>query len=179
VADWLHRPELDSGWGVRTLASSMRTYNPMSYHNGSVWPHDNSLIAAGLARYGDVSGLERIASAIFTVAERLPDHRLPELYSGFPRNESVAEDAPVPYPVSCSPQAWAAGAVPLLVRALLGLEADPRGGRLLVSPALPDWLPRVRLEGIPALGRTFDLEVAREGAGYRITSDGPVAERES
>lgn len=179
VADWLQRPGLDSGWGVRTLASSMRTYNPMSYHNGSVWPHDNSLIAAGLARYGDIGGLERIASAIFIVAERLPDHRLPELYSGFPRNESAAEDAPVPYPVSCSPQAWAAGAVPLLVRALLGLEPDPRGGRLLISPALPDWLPRVRLEGIQALGRTFDLEVARDGAGYRIASDGPVAERES
>ncbi|HZA94480.1 MAG TPA: glycogen debranching N-terminal domain-containing protein, partial [Gemmatimonadales bacterium] len=114
MAARLRQPDLDSGWGVRTLAASMSTYNPMSYHNGSVWPHDNSLIAAGLGRYGEIEGLERIASALFTAAEHLPDHRLPELYCGFPRNEDAAADGPIQYPVSCSPQAWAAGATSLV-----------------------------------------------------------------
>ena len=177
VAERLRQPELDSGWGVRTVASNMRSYNPMSYHNGSVWPHDNSLIAACLARYGAHDELERIASSIFAVAQRLPDHRLPELYCGFSRHHSIAEDWPVPYPVSCSPQAWAAGAVPLLVRAMLGLEADPKHGGIFVSPSLPGWLPRVRIQGMRALGHTLDLDVAREGDGYRIRSEVPVEQR--
>jgi glycogen debranching enzyme len=174
VAARLRQPDLDSGWGVRTLAASMATYNPMSYHNGSVWPHDNSLIAAGLGRYGEIGGLERIASALFTAAEHLPDHRLPELYCGFPRNEDAAADGPIQYPVSCRPQAWAAGAAALIMRAVLGLEADPERGTLRVAPAFPDWLSRVRIDDLHALGRRFDLEVARDGAGYRVKSDGPV-----
>lgn len=177
VAQRLLQADFHSGWGIRTLAFNMRGYNPMSYHNGSVWPHDNSLIGAGLAHYGEIHGLERTASAIFSVARRLPDHRLPELYCGFPRDEDVADDAPVPYPVSCSPQAWAAGAIPLLMRAMLGLAADPERGQIRVSPTLPEWLPRVRIEGIQALGNTFDLEVAREGDEYRIMTDGPVVTR--
>jgi glycogen debranching enzyme len=172
VAARLRQADLDSGWGVRTLAAGMAAYNPMSYHNGSVWPHDNSLIAAGLARYGEVGGLERIASALFSAAERLPDRRLPELYCGFPRDEHAA--APVPYPVSCSPQAWAAGAAPLLVRAMLGLEVDVKRAVLRVAPALPAWLGHVRIEGLEALGSRFDLTVERDGAGYRVTSDGPI-----
>jgi glycogen debranching enzyme len=174
VAERLRRPELDSGWGVRTLAVGMPSYNPMSYHNGSVWPHDNSLIAAGLGRYGEHAGLERIAAALFAAAERLPMQRLPELYCGFSRNESAAADAPVQYPVGCRPQAWAAGAVPLLIRSLLGLQADPQRNVVRVAPALPDWLPRVRIESIQALGARFDLEVERDGSDYRISSDGPV-----
>jgi glycogen debranching enzyme len=175
VAERLRQPDLDSGWGVRTLASGMATYNPMSYHNGSVWPHDNSLIAAGLGRYGETEGLQRIASAIVTVAERLPDHRLPELYCGFPRDERAAADTPVRYPVSCSPQAWAAGSLPLLIRALLGLDVDPRRQRVLVSPALPAWLDRVDIDGLQAFGRVFDLHVERAGSAYRVESAGPVA----
>jgi glycogen debranching enzyme len=174
VAARLRRPGLDSGWGVRTLATEMVTYNPMSYHNGSVWPHDNSLIAAGLGHYGEAEGLERIAAAIFAAAAGFPGQRLPELFCGFPRDEGFAADAPVPYPVGCSPQAWAAGAAPLLVRAMLDLEAVPERGEVRVAPSLPDWLPRVRIEGMQALGRRFDLEVAREGPGYRVTSDGPI-----
>jgi glycogen debranching enzyme len=177
VAARLRQPDLDSGWGARTLAASMATYNPMSYHNGSVWPHDNSLIAAGLGRYGEIGGLERIASALFTAAEHLPDHRLPELYCGFPRNEDAATDGPIAYPVSCSPQAWAAGAAPLLMRAMLGLEADLDQGALCVAPAFPAWLSWVRIDGLEALGCRFDLEVARDGAGYRVQSDGPVEEK--
>jgi glycogen debranching enzyme len=179
LAARLRQPDLDSGWGVRTLAASMAPYNPMSYHNGSVWPHDNSLIAAGLGRYGEIGGLERIASALFTAAEHLPDHRLPELYCGFPRNEEAAADGPIQYPVSCSPQAWAAGAAPLLMRAMLGLEANLDQGTLRVTPAFPAWLSRVRIDSLEVLGRRFDLEVARDGAGYRVQSDGPVEVEES
>jgi glycogen debranching enzyme len=159
---------------VRTLAAGMPSYNPMSYHNGSVWPHDNSLIAAGLGRYGERDGLERIAAALFAAAEHLPLQRLPELYCGFSRNESAAADAPVQYPVSCQPQAWAAGAVPLLLRALLGLEPDPQRGVLRVAPALPEWLPWVRIAEMPAFGHRFTLEVEREEARYRVSSDGAV-----
>jgi glycogen debranching enzyme len=175
VAERFRRPELDSGWGVRTLAADMATYNPMSYHNGSVWPHDNSLIAAGLGRYDAWEGVERVGAALFTAAERFPDCRLPELYCGFPRHEGAAASAPVRYPVGCSPQAWAAGAVFLLLRAMLGLEPDPRRGQIRVAPALPAWLNRVQIEGMPALGRTFDLTVERDGGEYRVTGDGPVA----
>jgi glycogen debranching enzyme len=174
VAARLRGRDLDSGWGVRTLGTCMSTYNPMSYHNGSVWPHDNSLIAAGLGRYGESGGLAVIASALFAAAEQLPDHRLPELYCGFARHEEAIGDAPVPYPVSCSPQAWAAGAAPLLMRAMLGLEADPAKGMLRVAPAFPDWLSRVRIDGLEALGHRLDLEVVRDAAGYRVQSDGSV-----
>jgi glycogen debranching enzyme len=174
IAARLCRPDLDSGWGVRTLAAGMPAYNPMSYHNGSVWPHDNSLIAAGLARYGETAGLERIASALFVAAERFAEYRLPELYCGFARTEAGAADAPVPYPVGCSPQAWAAGAIPLLIRAMLGLEPDPERRVLRLAPALPAWLDRIHLTGLRALGRRFDLEVERGPSGYRIVSDGPV-----
>jgi glycogen debranching enzyme len=174
VAERLSRPELDSGWGVRTLSADMLSYNPISYHNGSVWPHDNSFIAAGLGRYGEADGLERIASAIFAAAGRFPGCRLPELYCGFPRDESLAVDAPVEYPVGCSPRAWAAGAVYLLIRAMLGLDADPQRGLLRVSPAFPEWLKRIDIEGTPALGRRFDLSVKRDGDSFHVTSDGPV-----
>jgi glycogen debranching enzyme len=174
VAARLRRPDLDSGWGVRTLSTEMVTYNPMSYHNGSVWPHDNSLIAAGLGRYGETDGMERIASAIFAAARRFPERRLPELYCGFARNEGDAADAPVPYPVSCSPQAWAAGSAMLLVRELLGLRPNPHHERLRVAPTFPEWLHRVRLEGVQALGQTFDLDVERDASEYRVNSDGPV-----
>jgi glycogen debranching enzyme len=179
LAARLRQPDLDSGWGVRTLAASMAAYNPMSYHNGSVWPHDNSLIAAGLGRYGETGGLERIAFALFTAAEHLPDQRLPELYCGFPRNEDAAADGPIQYPVSCSPQAWAAGAAPLLMRAMLGLQANLNKGMVRLAPALPDWLSRVRIDGLEALGRRFDLEVARDVVEYRVQSDGPIEVEES
>ncbi|HKG25273.1 MAG TPA: glycogen debranching N-terminal domain-containing protein, partial [Thermomicrobiales bacterium] len=106
VAARLCQPDLDSGWGIRTLSSAVASYNPMSYHNGSVWPHDNSLIAAGLYRYGHAAAAGQIARALFAAAQTYPQERLPELYCGFARQEAT-DDAPVAYPVSCSPQAWA------------------------------------------------------------------------
>jgi glycogen debranching enzyme len=174
VAQRLSVPDLASGWGIRTLASGMATYNPMSYHNGSVWPHDNSLIVAGLSRYGEDEGLTRVATAIFAAAERLPGHRLPELYCGFSREQDAAATSPVPYPVSCRPQAWAAGAPFLLMRAVLGLEIDLPRAALCVDPVFPAWMNHVRVTGMEALGQRVDLDVVRDGAGYRITGDGPI-----
>jgi glycogen debranching enzyme len=141
VADRLVGPELFSGWGVRTMAAGEGGYDPGSYHNGSVWPHDNALIALGLRRCGFRKEANRVATALLEAAPHF-DYRLPEVFGGDRREE---EQAPVEYPTSCSPQAWAAGTVPLLVRTVLGLEPDPRGrnhpagtgpARLLVPEAL-------------------------------------------
>ena len=174
VARRFAEPDLDAGWGVRTLGAGMATYNPMSYHNGSVWPHDNSLIAAGLRLYGHVDGANRIASALFAAGETDPLARLPELYCGFERAAGTDSDAPVAYPVSCSPQGWAAGAGQLLVRAMLGLRVDVERRRLLVDPALPSWLNEVTLRGLRVLGTTASLTVRRAGDGYAIDADGPI-----
>ncbi len=174
VAARLRAPDLDSGWGVRTLSAAMPTYNPMSYHNGSVWPHDNSLIAAGLAAYGFADDANRIAAALVAAAETDPLTRLPELFCGFARADETAVTAPVPYPVSCSPQAWAAAASQLLVRAMLGLNVDARRGRLVVRPALPDWLGAVTIRGLEVFGQPTALTVRRAGGSYAIETDGPV-----
>src|SRR4051794_39620532 len=126
VAERLLSPEMFTGWGVRTLASSMAAYNPMSYHNGSVWPHDNALLAAGLMRYGFVEHAQRIARGLVDAAAFFGG-RLPELFCGFDRDEFPA---PVPYPTSCSPQAWAAASPLLLLRSLLRFDPAVPGGRL-------------------------------------------------
>lgn len=174
VAARFFEDDLDSGWGIRTLGSGMPTYNPMSYHNGSVWPHDNSLIAAGLGRYGDAVGVGRIAAALLAAAERDPRSRLPELYCGFARYDGAAVEEPVPYPVSCSPQGWAAGVGPLLVRAFLGLEMDPASGELVVDPALPEWLPGLEIEGLTAHGREGSVSVRREGSSIAVSVEGAL-----
>jgi glycogen debranching enzyme len=160
VADRLTSPEMSSGWGIRTLSASMASYNPMSYHNGSVWPHDNSLAAAGLYRYGLKDAAETIAVGLLGAAENAPDLRLPELYCGYPRSGTVHE-RPVAYPVSCNPQAWASGALPLIVRAMMGLDVDPETRALRVAPQLPDWIDAIEITGVRALGRTETVLVER------------------
>jgi len=177
VANRLRQPDMDSGWGIRTLSSTAISYNPMSYHNGSVWPHDNSLIAWGLYRYGHVQAAHAIADALFATAQADPLDRLPELYCGFARTAEMA-DAPVAYPVSCSPQAWAAGALPLIVRGMLGLNADLAVRAVTVAPALPDWLNEVTVHNLHVCGRSGSLEVRREGSTYTVRADGiPVEVR--
>jgi glycogen debranching enzyme len=148
VADLLMGEELFSGWGIRTMAASERGYDPDSYHNGSVWPHDNSLIAYGLLRYGFREEANRIAAALLDAAPHFED-RLPELFAGYSRREARE---PVELPRSCSPQAWAAGTVVLLVRAMLGAEPDLEGRRLLTTPVLREGVKYLRLEGVPAFG---------------------------
>ena len=171
VAARLGRPEFNSGWGIRTLASTMSTYNPMSYHNGSVWPHDNSLIAAGMRQYGDVTGANAIASALFQVAQVDQLLRLPELYCGFMRAEGATTDVPVPYPVSCSPQGWAAGAGTHLLRTMLGLGVDVATRQLVVDPGLPTWLNWVEINGMRFFGADVSLRVERSGDRYDIQAE--------
>ncbi|MFQ6111187.1 MAG: glycogen debranching N-terminal domain-containing protein, partial [Nitrospinota bacterium] len=137
VARRLMEEEFFSGWGIRTLSVRSPCYNPLSYHNGSVWPHDNALIALGLRRYGFIEQMERVVSGIFEATRFLEDQRLPELFGGFSR---APRRGPTPYPLACRPQAWAAGALFLLLQALLGIEADMLHDRLIFKePHLPSW----------------------------------------
>ena len=108
-----------SGWGVRTLSTAERRYNPMSYHNGSVWPHDNAFAAIGLARYGNRAGAQRILRRLFDAAVHLGVRSLPELFCGFPREPRLG---PAPYPVACYPQAWSAASVFAILQAIMGLQ---------------------------------------------------------
>ena len=166
VAGHLLDDDLFSGWGVRTLARSMVGFNPISYHDGSVWPHDNAICAAGLMRYGFVDEAHRVMRGIVDAAGSF-GNRLPELFAGLPRQEF---DFPVPYPTSCSPQAWAAASPLLFLRSMLRFEPDIRNNRLHVVPAVPDWIGRLRLERIPIVGGRLSLEA--EGDRL-LTVDGP------
>jgi glycogen debranching enzyme len=148
VAELLVAPELCSGWGVRTLATTMTGYNPISYHNGSVWPHDNAIVAAGLARYGHHEAAHRVMEGIVHAAGWF-GNRLPELFAGLSREE---QSFPVSYPTSCSPQAWAAAAPLLFVRSMLGLDPDLRNARLHLAPSVPEWMGRLSVRGVAVMG---------------------------
>ena len=143
VVEHLMGDRLFSGWGVRTLAMGQPAYNPLGYHDGTVWPHDNSLIAAGLARYQRRDEAGRIALAMLEAAAHF-DHRLPEVFAGYPRSLT---EFPVGYPTPCSPQAWAAGTPLLLIRVLLGLE--PQGHDLTSTPHVPPGIGSLGLDGVP------------------------------
>jgi len=145
VADTLTRVGCFSGWGIRTVALTAARYNPISYHNGSVWPHDNALIALGFARYGLKEPALRVSAGLFDAASYWEPRRLPELFCGFPRRRM----APTMYPVACSPQAWASATVFALVQASLGLQFDARAGEIRFDgPRLPDFLERLHLRGL-------------------------------
>ncbi len=166
VAGRLLEPDLWSGWGIRTLSDRHVAYNPFSYQLGSVWPHDNALIAGGLRRYGLDAQAAQIARGLFDAAERFSSRRLPELFAGLPRDEGAF---PVQYLGANVPQAWASGAVIHLVAILLGLEADAAAGVLKLRPALPDWLTEVRLERLTVGRASVDLAVTRDATGtHRI-----------
>ncbi|MFD1213778.1 glycogen debranching N-terminal domain-containing protein [Arthrobacter sp. GCM10027362] len=155
VAERLMSPQMFSGWGVRTLASDMGAYNPVSYHNGSVWPHDNALIAAGLMRYGFVEQAQRIATALMEAAD-YTDGRLPELFCGFSRSDYPN---PVPYPTSCSPQAWASAAPVMLLRTMLRYEAHLSQGGLWLDPELPESWGHLYAPNVPLSGAPITLDV--------------------
>jgi len=175
VAERVMAPDMFSGWGIRTLSSQSPAYNPMSYHNGSVWPHDNAIAAAGLKRYGFARETERIATALLEVASLARDFRLPELYCGFDRSES---NAVVAYPVACIPQAWATAAPFMLLQAMLGLSArGPDGLLTLDKPRLPSWLTRLELRGLRVSDSVLGLAFERDGdiTGFSLLEqDGPV-----
>jgi glycogen debranching enzyme len=134
----------------------------MSYHNGSVWPHDNALIALGMKRAGDDAAAREVASQIFEAGLRFPGSRLPELWCGFSRDRRY-HSMPAQYPVSCSPQAWGAGSAFMLLQALLGLEANAFERVVRLRPLLPAWLGRVSLRKLRVAGTSVDLDVVREG----------------
>ena len=148
LADHLLGKRMFGGFGVRTMAEGEGGYDPEGYHTGTIWPHDNALVAHGLSRYGLREEAGRVALALLDAAPYF-GHRLPEVFAGFSRR---TRPVPVPYPTSCSPQAWAAAVVPLLVRAVLGLEPDHAGRRLVHDPALPEGVGRIGLRGVPAFG---------------------------
>ncbi len=150
------------GWGVRTLAASEARYNPMSYHNGSIWPHDNALIAAGLARYGFKREAARIFEGLFAASTYIDLRRLPELFCGFARQRSRG---PTFYPVACMPQAWAAAAPLFMLQSCLGLGFDPAGLRITFEePVLPDFLGEVMLRNLVLNGGSVDVALRRSGA---------------
>ena len=159
VAQRLTGPEMFTGFGIRTLADTMAAYNPVSYHNGSVWPHDTAIAVAGLARYGLVNQAQQIALGLLDAAARLGG-RLPELLCGFDRSEF---DDPVPYPTSCSPQAWAAAAPLLVLRSLLRFDPDLPGRSMTCQPALPPDLLPLRLDGVNIGGATMSFTARRSG----------------
>ncbi len=162
VADGLLRPRFFSGWGIRTVSSAERRYNPMSYHNGSIWPHDNALMALGFARYGLKDAVAQVFTAIFEAASYMDLRRLPELFCGFQRRRGRG---PTLYPVACSPQAWASGTPFLILQASLGLEFDPDCNEIcLRNPCLPPFLEEDLSAGSP-LSRRSPTRWSGDAAG--------------
>ena len=162
VARHLLSGAFDSGWGVRTLPSNMARFNPMSYHNGSVWPHDVALCAAGVARYGNRDGAVHLLNNLFEAAAFF-GLRLPELFCGFKRSPG---ESPTAYPVACLPQAWAAGSVFMLLQACLGVEIDaPADGMLINRPRLPVGIDSLNIGNISVGASRFDLAFRRVEGG--------------
>ncbi len=159
VADHLLSDEMFTGWGIRTLSTAMTAYNPVSYHNGSVWPHDNALCVAGLMRYGFVDHAQRVAEGILDAAAHFGD-RLPELFCGLSRSEFPA---PVPYPTSCSPQAWAAAAPLEMLRALLRFDPQLSADRVWCDPAVPERYLPLRVSGMRLGDHHLTLDVTVDG----------------
>ncbi|HEY3658548.1 MAG TPA: amylo-alpha-1,6-glucosidase [Steroidobacteraceae bacterium] len=167
IAQTLLSPSIFSGWGIRTVALSESRYNPMSYHNGSVWPHDNGLIAMGMARYGQKQAASQVFSALFDAASYMDLRRLPELFCGFVRRQ---RNAPTQYPVACSPQAWASATTLCLLQATLGLELfDGSREVAFYRPVLPEFIDHVHLRNLRLSGGSVDVLLHRYGDGVAAT----------
>jgi glycogen debranching enzyme len=166
VAKRLLSDDMFSGWGIRTLSARERRYNPMSYHNGSVWPHDNAIAAAGFRRARLPSAVVTVASALFDASRCFEHARLPELFCGFPRHPMYG---PISYPGACSPQAWASGAALQLLTALIGIEPDAVRQRITFhTPVLPPWLKTVELYDLRVGRASLDLGVSRGRDGASV-----------
>jgi glycogen debranching enzyme len=167
MASKLLSPAMFSRWGIRTLAADEARYNPMSYHNGSVWPHDNALIAQGLASYGFKDEALAVLSGLFAVACRVELHRLPELFCGF---DAQPGEGPTLYPVACAPQAWAAASVFMLLGAMMGIDVDASARRVtFVRPQLPRWLEEVRIKNLRVGDERIDLTLHRHPEDVALT----------
>jgi glycogen debranching enzyme len=148
-------PDMLTGWGLRTLSSRMTAFNPVSYHNGSIWPHDNAICAAGLIRYGFVDEAHRVIGAQLDVADAF-DGRLPELFAGFDRGTPAT---PASYPTSCSPQAWASASPLLWLRSLLRIDPWASQNEVRVDPVLPSWITRLHVDGIEIAGERLSVHI--------------------
>ena len=166
IASELLRPRFFSGWGIRTIANDEARYNPMSYHNGSIWPHDNSLIALGMARYGAHDAVESVFKGLTEAAAYLELRRLPELFCGFQRAKGRG---PTLYPVACAPQAWASATAFSLLEASLGFEFDPAAREIRMrNPRLPDFLDEVVIRDLRLRGSSVDFVVRRHGSDVSV-----------
>jgi glycogen debranching enzyme len=166
AADLMFRRDFFCGWGIRTLAASERRYNPMSYHNGSVWPHDNALLALGLSRYGLTDKVAQLFEALFDAASYMELRRLPELFCGFVRKPGVG---PTLYPVACAPQAWASASPFALLQACLGLSFDHRAELVhFHHPRLPKFLDEVVIRSLAIGNSRMDLMLRRHGADVSV-----------
>ncbi|MFC4075996.1 amylo-alpha-1,6-glucosidase [Salinithrix halophila] len=159
VARRLFMPDLFSGWGIRTLSSEAGSYNPFSVHNGSVWPHDNSLILLGLKKMGFHDESDRLIIGLLEAAACFPGHRLPEFFCGYGKDEGSL----VPYPAACSPQAWAAGTGFAILQAILGIVPDAARRKLYLSPRLPEGINRLTIRRLKAGQGSLDLKLSRVG----------------
>jgi glycogen debranching enzyme len=159
LAQTLLAGESFSGWGIRTVGASEARYNPMSYHNGAVWPHDNALIAQGLARYGLGTKAVQILTGLFEASLYFELRRIPELFCGFSQQPG---EGPVPYPVACAPQAWSAASVFLLLQSCLGLSVNgPEAQVYFINPCLPTTLGELRIHNLEVPGGAVDLLLVR------------------
>jgi glycogen debranching enzyme len=161
-------PAFYSGWGVRTIVTGEKRFNPMSYHNGSMWPHDNAVIAWGMLKSPDKELALGVLSGLFDLSDKVNLHRLPELICGFARRPGKG---PTLYPVACSPQAWAAGAVFMVLQACLGMEINAKEQKLFLHHSkLPESLEQVRIENLRVGNACVDLEFERyaETVGVNI-----------
>lgn len=167
LAKTLTSVQVFSGWGIRTVSASEKSYNPMSYHNGSVWPHDNALIAFGLASYGLKEHFLKVFSGIFDVSLFMEFHRLPELFCGFHRRKGVP---PTLYPVACSLQTWSAGSLLFMLQASLGISFEAREGKVIFQqPILPEFLNHVHLKNLTITpNSSVDLLIRRYGDDVTI-----------
>jgi glycogen debranching enzyme len=178
VAGGLMDRDFFSGWGIRTVAESEARYNPMSYHNGSVWPHDNALIALGFAHYGLSDQVVRLFHGMFNAASYMDLRRLPELFCGFRR---ITGKGPTFYPVACSPQAWASATPFAFLQACLGLSFDPAGERVRFrQPRLPEFLDQVVIRNLRVGDSQFDIMLRRYGGDVSVNvldrrGDGRIA----
>jgi glycogen debranching enzyme len=176
VAECLMNPDCFTGWGIRTVAQTEARYNPLSYHNGSVWPHDNSIIANGMAKYGFRKFAGRILLALLDLGDEVELHRLPELICGLQRRPT---EGPTLYPVACSPQAWAAAAPFLILAGCLGISVDPNRGRIVFdSPYLPEGIAQLTIRNLRCGKAVTDLLLERRGDSVLVHCDSKPSDLE-
>jgi glycogen debranching enzyme len=175
TADRLMQDDMFSGWGIRTLSSNEQRFNPIGYHDGTVWPHDNAIAVAGLRRHGCTDHVARILAGMIDAGTHFEQGRLPEVFAGFSRQEF---SIPVHYPVACHPQAWAAGAVPFMLESALGLQPDAFNRSLHIShPVLPESVSKLTLERLRVGDASVDLMFERNAGGdITVRHDGKAGQ---